>query len=158
MMLGLATATIVESSKIMKKPTIIVQSAFHGLAVSAGFFAVAPPTPRAPPPDRPRAVAVVMDSPSAGNPGKVRRPQCAQARGGHWCRWRWLGCGCVSVPVVANTCSAGGVVGALSACAVRMESGRGAAEILAAGPSRSWVQRAVRAVDGNPRRPRLAGG
>ena len=57
MMLGLATATIVESSKIMKKPTIIAHSACHGFRPSACFVAGPPP------PDRRRAVAVVISSP-----------------------------------------------------------------------------------------------
>jgi hypothetical protein len=35
MMLGLATATIVESSKIMKKPTIAAHNAFQGFTLSA---------------------------------------------------------------------------------------------------------------------------
>ncbi|WP_231748898.1 hypothetical protein [Mycobacterium sp. M26] len=36
MMLGLATATIVESTRIMKKPTIIAHSACHGFAGAFG--------------------------------------------------------------------------------------------------------------------------
>src|SRR5574340_1730363 len=36
MMLGLATATMVESTRIMNKPTIIAQSAFHGLVDGPG--------------------------------------------------------------------------------------------------------------------------
>ena len=36
MMLGLATATMVESTRIMKKPTIIAHNAFHGLAGPRG--------------------------------------------------------------------------------------------------------------------------
>ena len=36
MMLGLATATMVESTRIMKKPTIMAHSAFHGFAGPRG--------------------------------------------------------------------------------------------------------------------------
>ena len=36
MMLGFATATIVESTRIMKKPTIIAHSAFHGRVTGGG--------------------------------------------------------------------------------------------------------------------------
>jgi hypothetical protein len=50
MMLGLATATIVESSKIMKKPTIVAHNAFQGFALSARFVAA---PPRLPPEVRP---------------------------------------------------------------------------------------------------------
>ena len=38
MMLGLATATIVESSRIMKKPTIMAHTATQGLAACPGFI------------------------------------------------------------------------------------------------------------------------
>ena len=39
MMLGLATATMVESTRIMKKPTSMAHSAFHGLAGPRGWSA-----------------------------------------------------------------------------------------------------------------------
>ena len=43
MMLGLATATIVASTRIMKKPTIMAHNAFQGLAVGAAAWAPAVP-------------------------------------------------------------------------------------------------------------------
>src|SRR5581483_9129577 len=58
MMLGLATATIVESSRIMKKPTIIAHSASQGFPALIRLVTKALPTRRMSPPD-PRPVAVV---------------------------------------------------------------------------------------------------
>ena len=43
MMLGLATATIVASTRIMKKPTIMAHNAFQGLAIGAAAWAPAGP-------------------------------------------------------------------------------------------------------------------
>src|SRR3954471_12939873 len=53
---GLATDTIVALTRIMKKPTIMAQSACHGSATGA-----------APPPGRPRS-AVVISPPRLGLP------------------------------------------------------------------------------------------
>jgi hypothetical protein len=50
MMLGFATATMVESTKIMKKPTIIAYSAFQGFAQFARFPCPCAVAHRMPPP------------------------------------------------------------------------------------------------------------
>lgn len=93
--------------------------------------------------DVPARDGAFIDSLSAGNSGiysgEERRCRPARTCDGRWCRCWWLPCGYVSVPVVAHTRSAGGVVGALPTCPVCLEPGRGAAAMVAAGPSRSWV-------------------
>nr|BBX81124.1 hypothetical protein MFLOJ_49110 [Mycobacterium florentinum] len=81
MMVGLAIATMVESTMIMKNPIIIAQSACHGFPLLNGpdgarylrsvvFSARLGPARRVPPDDP--DVAVVMHSPRFN----ARRPAC----------------------------------------------------------------------------------
>src|SRR5271165_6197273 len=77
MMLGLATATIVESNRIMKKPTIMAQSASQGLAALVRLVPAGPPARGGPPPVRPQAVAVVISLPRLGSIPCCRTPPAA---------------------------------------------------------------------------------
>ena len=64
-----------------------------------------------------------------------------------WCRCRQLPCEYVSVPIVADDGSAGGVAGTLPACPLRVEPGRRTTAVLAARAPSPRVQRAVGAAD-----------
>src|ERR1700741_434691 len=77
MMLGLATATIVESSRIMKKPTIMAQTASQGLAALVRLAPAAPPARPGPAPVRPRPVAVVISLPRLGSAPRCQTPPAA---------------------------------------------------------------------------------
>jgi hypothetical protein len=65
---------------------------------------------------------------------------------GRGCRCLWLRCDYVAIPTVADSCAGGGIVGALSGCAICVESGGGAATALASGEAGSQTvqQQALR--------------
>ena len=65
---------------------------------------------------------------------------------GRGCRCLWLRCDYGAIPTVADSCAGGGIVGALSGCAICVESGGGAATALASGEAGSQTvqQQALR--------------